>query len=331
MRGLRRIALPLLHRLRLLGLRLGLPGRTGSVRLLGSGFGLRLGRVLAWWGVLACRGSCGRLTVLRRGSRGSLGRFAAGIVGRVLLFSRFLRLLRFGGLFSRFLLLAAEARDDEPAGPLQDLTKSLPQLGPFAELLGKNVAGSKQGVGRRGNVALRADELGRTGVQVGTRRVRFEDFAGQRLQTTRAAQRSQRLLLGLERKIKILQPLGRADRVDLFGQRFGQLPLGLDRPEDRLLAVGQQTRFCQPGLDLPDLVLIQPPGLVLTIPGDKGDRVSLVQELDDHLNLTHRDAQATGHVPQIDSYRTGHKGLAGVGLGTDAIVALDGRLPVFGM
>ena len=43
----------------------------------------------------------------------------------------------------------------ELAGPLQDLAEFLAQVGPFAELLGQDVPGSQQGVGRAGDAAVR--------------------------------------------------------------------------------------------------------------------------------------------------------------------------------
>ena len=87
---------------------------------------------------------------------------------------------------------------------------------------------------------------------------------------------------------------------NLLGQLLGQLALGLDRAEDRLLALDQQPHFGQPVLDPPDLLFVQPPRLVLAVPGNEGDGVSLVQQFDRRLNLLDRQAEAPCHVLEID-------------------------------
>ena len=184
--------------------------------------------------------------------------------------------------------------------------KPLTQLGLLAELFGQDVAGAQQGVGGRGHLAVGVDEVGRPGVQIGAGRRGFEDFAGQRLQAARTGQRGQRLLLRLVRQIQVFQPLGRGGRENLLGQLFGQFALRLDRAEDGLLAVGQQTHLGQPSLNLADLLLIQPPRLVLAVAGDEGNGVPLVEQLHRGLDLAQRDIQPTSNLPQVDRYRTCH-------------------------
>ena len=159
------------------------------------------------------------------------------------------------------------------------------------------MACSQQGVGRRGDLAIGIDEVGRSGVQVGTDRIGRENLASKRLKTASSGLSGQRLLLGLERQVKVLEPLRGPGRKDLLGQLLGQLPLRLDRAKDRLLAVGQQAHFRQPGLDLPDLLFVEPFGLIFAIPRDEGDRIAVVEQFNGRLDLAYRNAKASGHMP----------------------------------
>ena len=171
-------------------------------------------------------------------------------------------------------------------GTLQHLAQPPAQFRLFAELLGKDVTGAEQRIGRGGHLTVRVDEIGGPGVQIGTGRRGLEDLTGQQFQTARSGQRGQRLLLRLVRQIQVFEPLGRRGGENLFGQLVGQFALRLDRAEDRLFALGQLTHFRQPVLDVPNLLLIQPPRLVLAITGDERDGVSLVEQLYCGLNLT---------------------------------------------
>ena len=160
---------------------------------------------------------------------------------------------------------------------------------------------------RGGHLAVRVGEVAGTGVEVVGRRSGLEDLAGQFFQAARARQRCQRLLLGLVGQIEVFQPLGGRGREDLLGQLLRQLALGLDRTQDGLLAIGQEPHLRQPVLDLPDLLFVQSARLILAIAGDEGNRVPLIQELHDRLDLTEGKVQPACHVPQVDCYRTGHK------------------------
>ena len=203
---------------------------------------------------------------------------------------------------------------NEPAAPLDDLAESLPQLGPLAELLGQDVAGAEQGIGRSGDLAIGVDEIGRPCVQVGTDGVGPKDFQGQRFQAAGAGDGGQCLFLGLVGQIEVFQALGGAGGLDLPGERLGQLALRLDRPEDGLFPIGQEPHSCQPRLDMPDLFLVQTPRLVFPVPRDEGDRVPVVQQFNRRLDLAQRYAKTASHVPQIDGYRLDHSGWDRVGL-----------------
>ena len=174
------------------------------------------------------------------------------------------------------------------------------------------MAGAQQGIGRRGHLAVGVGEIGRSAVQIGTGRVGRQDLVGQRLQTAAPRDDGQRLLLGLVREVEILETLRRTHPADLLGELLGELPLRLDRAEDRLLPLGQHSHLDQPTLDLADLLLVQSARLIFAIPGDEGNRVALVQKLDHCLNLRQRNAKATGHVSQIDGYGIAHKWLTRV-------------------
>ena len=93
---------------------------------------------------------------------------------------------------------------------------------------------------------------------------------------------------------------------NLGGQVFGQLALRLDGAEHGLLAVGQEPHLGQPVVDFADLLLIQPPRVVLAIAGDERDRVSLIEQLDGRLDLAQRGVQAASELPKVDCYRACH-------------------------
>ena len=63
-------------------------------------------------------------------------------------------------------------------------------------------------------------------------------------------------------------------------QLVGQLLLRRDLGLDRVAALGQLAQVLQPGLDIPDLHLIQPAGDLLAVARDERDRVAVVQERD---------------------------------------------------
>ncbi len=202
--------------------------------------------------------------------------------------------------------VGAQSRADDLAGSLQDFAEPLAQLGVLAELLGENVSGSEQRVGGRGDLAIGINEIGSARIQARGNCRGAQDFRGQKLQSPRARGGGQGLLLGLEGQIQIFQSLGRAGRLDLLGQGFGQLSLSFDGAEDGLLALGEKPGLYQSRLDLPDLLLVQPAGLVLAVACDERDGVAFVEKLDDGFDLPQGESQTTCDMPQVDSYRIGH-------------------------
>ena len=198
---------------------------------------------------------------------------------------RFLRRLFLRRLFLRRLRRAADLGRNELARALQNLAKLLAQVGPFAELLGQDVPGAEQRVGRAGNLSVGVGKVGRPGVQVGTGGIGFENLPGKTFEAPFSGLGGEGLLLGPKRQIEVFQPLGRGGRKDLLREGFGQLPLRLDGAENGLLPVGQLAHFGQPVLDLADLLLVEPAGLILSVSGDKGDRIPVIQKLDDRLDL----------------------------------------------
>ena len=170
-------------------------------------------------------------------------------------------------------------------GALHDLAQTLPHFGVLAELLGEDVARAQQGIGPGGNLPIDAGVIGRPGVELRAQRIGFQNFPRQFFQPAAAGGRGQRLLLGLERQVEILEPLRRRRGENLLGELLGQLALRLDRTQDRLLALGKLTHLRQPVLNDPNLLFIQTAGLILAVSGDKGDRVPFIEQFNGGLNL----------------------------------------------
>ena len=159
-------------------------------------------------------------------------------------------------------------------------------------------------------VLLGGDQLGRGGVQVGQGLVAAPDAQRQGLQAPLAGVRRLGLLLRLERQVEVFEPLGVVGGADGGGQVLGQLALRLDRLEDRLLAFGELAEPADADLDLPDDHLVQVPRPLLAVAGDEGDRVALVEQLDDTLHLNAPDLQVLGDATKIDLDRVVHGGAA---------------------
>ncbi len=191
-------------------------------------------------------------------------------------------------------------RADELAGAVENLAEPLPQIGPLAEAFGQDVAHAQQRVGGAGDAPVGIDEVDRPGVQVGAARRGLDHFVGQRLEAPLAGHGGQGLFLRFERQVQIFQPLGAFGGLDLGGQLGGQFSLRFDRPQDRLLALGQQPHFDQPRLDLANLLLVQAAGLILAIAGDERHCVASIEQFDDGLDLAERELESLRHRPQVD-------------------------------
>ena len=83
--------------------------------------------------------------------------------------------------------------------------------------------------------------------------------------------------LGLNGQVEVLEPLGVLGRADRRREVGVQLPLGLDRLEDRLLPLGQLAQPLDAKLDLVDHNLVQIPGPFLAISRDERNGVAFVQ------------------------------------------------------
>ena len=116
----------------------------------------------------------------------------------------------------------------------------------------------------------------------------------QRFQPALARDLGARLAFGLVRPIEILHCLERGRGVELSRELVGQLILRGDLGLDRVAALGQLAKIVQPGLDVPDLHLIQPAGDLFAVASDEGDRVAVVQERDGGGNLVQRNGQFCG-------------------------------------
>ena len=199
-----------------------------------------------------------------------------------------------------FLLGDFGFRANELSGPLENLPQPVAQLGPLAKVFRQNVADAEKRVCRGGDLVVGVDKIAGPRVQIGGGRIGGQNFVGQRLELPLPGERGQRLLLGLERQIEIFQPLDAVGGVDRAGQFGGQLPLAVDRPEDRLLSLGQLPQPADAGLNLADLLFLQPAGLVLAIADDERNRVAAIQQADNAFDALQRQAEAVGHGAQFD-------------------------------
>ena len=103
---------------------------------------------------------------------------------------------------------------------------------------------------------------------------------------------------GLERQVEVFEPLGVVGRADAAARSRGQLPLGLDRLEDRLLPLRQLAEPLHAELDLADDHLVEVAGPFLAVARDERDGVALVQQLDDALHLHAPDLQILRDPPR---------------------------------
>ena len=108
-------------------------------------------------------------------------------------------------------------RTHELAGVLDDFSEPVAQLGPFAEILGQNMADAQKHFGGRGQLLIGIDEIGGPRVQIGGSRIGGQNFLSQRLELALPGERGQRLLLWLKRKIQIFQPLDAVGSLDRTG------------------------------------------------------------------------------------------------------------------
>ena len=152
-------------------------------------------------------------------------------------------------------------------------------------MLGQQMADAQQHFAGRKQLVVGRNEIGRSVVQVRRGGSCVEHFANQRLQAPFAGNRRQCSLLGLVRKIKVFQPFGGRSGLDVRRQFLGQLPLRLDRLEDRLLPLGQHRSPRDRLLDTANLLVVQTARLILAITGNEGDGVAVIQESDGTFDL----------------------------------------------
>ena len=163
---------------------------------------------------------------------------------------------------------------------VEDLAEPLPQIGPFAELVGDDVADAEEHIGGGGHLCIGVDEIGRPQVEVRSCGVGGEDFPSERLEFPLPCHLRGGELPRLEGKVEVFQLL-RAVGGDDSRLEFGrEPPLPLNRPQDRLLAIRELPGSGHSLGDQSDLLFVQTVGLITAIPRDEGNSVACVQQLD---------------------------------------------------
>ena len=125
---------------------------------------------------------------------------------------------------------------------------------------------------------LGIDEFLGRGGEIGERLVASPDPERQRLEALFAGFGGFAALLGLERKVQVLESFGIVGRTNGGGQVGRQLPLAVDRLEDRLFSLGELAQPLHAELDLADHHLVQVAGGFLAVARDEGNGVPIVQE-----------------------------------------------------
>ena len=195
---------------------------------------------------------------------------------------------------------------DELPGPLDDSPQPLAEFGPFAEILRQDMPDPEQCIGRRRHLVIGIDEILRATVEIGRRDRAAENLLGQRLKFPLARDGCQRLLLRLERHVKIFQPFRAIGGFDRSGEFGCQLPLPVDRSQNCLLPLGQLAEAGNAGLNLADLFFVQSPGLILAIAGNEGNRIPRIQQAHHVLDAFQGKGQCVGDGVQVDGGRETH-------------------------
>ena len=179
----------------------------------------------------------------------------------------------------------------------------------LADGLGQDVADTFENLLGRIQPLFDADEFLGRGHWIGQQLVAVPDPDGQRLQALVPGIGGLGPFLGLEGKIKVLQPLGVLRRANGRRKLGVELALGLDRLEYCLFAFGQFPKPMDAKLDLADHDLVQVPGPFLAIPGNERNRVTFVQQLDDTLDLNTPNLQILRDSAQVNRNRVVHRDL----------------------
>jgi hypothetical protein len=158
------------------------------------------------------------------------------------------------------------------------------------------------------HAGIRVDELDGAGLQVGGFRSGVQNFQGQGFQASAASQIGERLLFRLERQIDVFQTTERIRRLDQRRQLVRQFALRLQGFQDPLLAVGQRAPFFHGLVDQPDLLFVQPARSVLSVTGNEGDGVAIVQQFNGSLYFFDRQVDIAGDLRQIWIQRGFHRG-----------------------
>ena len=152
--------------------------------------------------------------------------------------------------------------------------------------------------------ALMNSECG--GDQVDEGLVTRPDPKGQGFEPAVAGIGSLGAFLGLKREIKVFEPFGVVGRADGGRQVWGHLPLGLDRLQDGFFSLRQLAQSLHARLNLADHDLVEAAGPLLAVARDKGNRIPIVQKLDDALHLQAPNLQVLRDTPQVDLNRDVH-------------------------
>ena len=151
-----------------------------------------------------------------------------------------------------------------------------------------------------------ADEFLGRGREIGEGFVAGPDPERQGLEALLAGLGGLASLLGLEGKIKILEPLGIVGRANGGGQVGRELSLAVDRLEDRLFPLGQLAQPLHAKLDLADDHLVEVAGRFLAVSRDEGNGVPIVQEPNDALDLRAPNLQVLRDTTQVHLNRVAH-------------------------
>ncbi len=149
----------------------------------------------------------------------------------------------------------------------------------------------EQGIGRGGHLPIGVDEIRGPFVEIGGEQISGENLSRQGLEPPLPGDLSERELAGLERQVEVFELLRAVGRLDAGRQVRGELPLPLDRSQDRLLAVSELTGLEDRAGDATHVDLVETAGLVTAIPRDERNRVPIVEQL-------HRGGDAGGSKPQ---------------------------------
>ena len=195
---------------------------------------------------------------------------------------------------------------DDLAGLPDDLADGIAHRGHLADGFREDVADPFEHLLDRFEALFGVDEFLCRRRQVGQGLVAGPDPEGERFQPAIPRIGCLGSFFWLEWKVEVFEPLGIVGRSN-GGRQVGiEFPLGLDRLQNGLFAVGQLAQTLHAKLDFADHHFVQVAGAFLAVACDERDGVALVQKLDDALHLHPPDLQVLRNTPQVDLNRVVH-------------------------